>query len=183
MLKKYIAHFCTITKHRWLVFKLCCRAGIPWRGLVHDLSKYSPTEFFESARFYQGFKSPIPVARKELGYSKAWLHHKGRNKHHVEYWVDLEAPNVYPIIPYKYTIEMICDGIAAGLVYKGKDWTANSQIEYWENKKNTAPTNEKIKDLLTEVYLQISKQGINKTITKKNLKKLYYQFCGEDKKE
>lgn len=184
MFKNYIAHFCTVTKHRWIVFKLCCKAGIPWRGFVHDLSKYSPTEFIESAKFYQGGrKSPIPVAREKQGYSKAWLHHRGRNKHHVEYWNDLEAPNEYPIIPYKYTVEMICDGVAAGIVYKGKEWTPNSQVEYWENKRKTSPANEKIKDLLAEVYLQISKNGINKTITKSNLKKLYYQFCGKDNEE
>lgn len=181
MLKNYWGHFCTITKHKWIVFKLCCRAGIPWRGLVHDLSKYSPTEFIESAKFYQGGrKSPIPVARNIQGYSKAWLHHKGRNKHHVEYWSDLEAPDKYPIIPYKYTVEMICDGIAAGLVYKGKEWTPNSQIEYWRNKRKTAPANERIKELLEEVYLQISKNGINKTITKSNTKELYNKYCCEN---
>lgn len=178
MLKNYWKHFCTVNKHRWLVFKLCCRAGIPWRGFVHDLSKYSPTEFIESVKFYQGVKSPIPVAKDALGYSKAWLHHRGRNKHHVEYWSDLDARDKFPIIPYKYTIEMICDTISASLVYNGKNWSAEEQIKYWENKRKTAPANEKIKDLLSEVYLQISKQGINKTITKNNMKKLYNQYCG-----
>ena len=179
MIKNYVCHFCTVTKHRWLVFKLCCKAGIPWRGLVHDLSKYTPTEFIESAKFYQGGrKSPIPVAKSVQGYSKAWLHHRGRNRHHIEYWCDLDAPDKFPIIPYKYTVEMICDGIAAGLVYKGKNWTPNLQVEYWENKKNEVPGNEKIKNLLSEVYMQVSNQGINKTITRKNMKKLYNQFCG-----
>lgn len=177
MIKNYWKHFCTINKHRWLVFKLCCRAGIPWRGFVHDLSKYSPTEFIESAKFYQGTRSPIPVAKDKLGYSKAWLHHRGRNKHHIEYWSDLEAPDKFPIIPYKYTVEMICDSIAASLVYNGKNWTKDKQIEYWERKKQTAPANEKIKELLTQVFLQISKQGINKTITKANMKKLYNEYC------
>ena len=59
-LKNTIKHFNTINKHRWLVFKLCCKAGIPWRGFVHDLSKYSRTEFWDSVRYYQGGKkSPI----------------------------------------------------------------------------------------------------------------------------
>lgn len=182
MIKNYINHFRTITKHKWVVFKLCCRAGIPWRGLVHDLSKFSPTEFIESAKYYQGGKkSPIPVAKQQKGYSKAWLHHRGRNKHHVEYWTDTEAPDTFPIIPYKYTIEMICDGLAAGLVYAGKNWNEDFQLKYWENKRKTAPANEKIKDLLTEVYTQISINGINKTITRKNMKKLYNQFCKEEK--
>lgn len=182
MFKNYIGHFCTIIKHKWVVFKLCCRAGIPWRGLVHDLSKFSLTEFIESAKYYQGGKkSPIPVARQQSGYSKAWLHHRGRNKHHVEYWTDAEAPDRFPIIPYKYTVEMICDGLAAGLVYAGKNWNKDFELKYWENKRKTAPANEKIKDLLTEVYTQISINGINKTITRKNMKKLYNQFCKEEK--
>lgn len=181
-MNKYIGHFCTVTKHKWIVFKLCCRAGIPWRGFVHDLSKFSPTEFIESAKFYQGGKrSPIPAAREKNGYSKAWLHHKGRNKHHVEYWVDERAPEKYPIIPYKYTIEMICDSLSAGIVYYGKNWTNNSELEYWEKHKNIVLTNDRIKNLLTEVYTQVSIQGINKTITKKNLKNLYYKHCGDIK--
>ena len=50
MIKKAIKHFNLITKHRWIVFKLCVKAGIPFRGLLHDLSKYSPTEFIESVK-------------------------------------------------------------------------------------------------------------------------------------
>ena len=178
MLKNYWRHFCTVNKHRWIVFKLCCRAGIPWRGFVHDLSKYSPIEFIESAKFYQGVRSPIPVAKEVLGYSKAWLHHRGRNKHHVEYWSDMEAPDKFPIIPYKYTVEMICDSIAASLVYNGKNWTPDKQIKYWESKKTTTPINEKIQDLMTEVFTQISVNGINKTVTKENMKQLYSKYCG-----
>ncbi len=177
MLKNYIRHFCTITKHKWVVFKLCCRAGIPWRGLVHDLSKYSPTEFIESAKYYQGTKSPIPVARNTKGYSKAWLHHRGRNKHHVEYWNDEKAPDKLPIIPYKYTIEMICDTIAASMVYNGKDWSAKKQIEYWKRNESVTPVNEKIKKLLSEVYRQLDENGLKETINRTNLKKLYNQYC------
>ena len=92
MLKKMWQHFKLITKHKWIVFKLCTRVGLPWRGLVHDLSKYSPIEFYESAKYYVGYKSPIQVARQERQYSAAWLHHKGRNKHHEEYWYDFNAP-------------------------------------------------------------------------------------------
>lgn len=172
-----IKHFITITKHKWLVLILCIKAGIPWRGIVHDLSKYSPTEFIESVKYYQGDHSPITKCKKENGYSKAWLHHKGRNKHHYEYWYDREAPDQTPMIPYQYTVEMICDGLAAGIVYNGKKWTNDLQLKYWNNRKQYAKINPRISNLLTEVYTQISKQGIDKTITKKNLKELYYQYC------
>ena len=40
------------------------------------------------AKYYQGNRSPNEIERREKGYSAAWLHHKGRNKHHLEYWID-----------------------------------------------------------------------------------------------
>ena len=82
------AHTALVMRHKWGVLRNCARCGILWRGLVHDLSKFTPTEFFESVRYYQGNRSPIGVCRRERGVSLAWLHHKGRNKHHIEYWFD-----------------------------------------------------------------------------------------------
>ncbi|MBQ8828170.1 MAG: catalase, partial [Clostridia bacterium] len=84
----FIKHFMTITKHRHIVMLHCFKAGIVWRGLMHDLSKYSPTEFIPGARYYQGTRSPNAKERELFGYSKAWIHHKGRNRHHYEYWRD-----------------------------------------------------------------------------------------------
>jgi hypothetical protein len=179
MIEKMIKHFCTITKHKYLVLKLCIKAGIPWRGIVHDLSKYSPTEFFESVKYYQGKFSPIAASKRENGYSKAWLHHKGRNKHHAEYWNDPRAIIQNPVIPYKYAIEMICDTLAAGMVYNKKDWTNSTQLEYWnrDKEKNVVIMNEKIMNLLTEVYTLISINGIDRIINKKTLKGLYNKHC------
>lgn len=170
-------HFVTITKHKWIVLKLCIKIGIPWRGLVHDLSKYSPTEFWESARYYQGNRSPITACKKEKGYSKAWLHHKGRNKHHPEYWFDINAKDRSPVIPYPYVAEMICDNLAAGIVYNGKNWTKETQLKYWLHAKDKTMINEKVADLLTEVLTQVSEKGIDKTMTKTNIKSLYHKFC------
>ena len=132
-MNKIFEHFKLITKHRWYVFKHCCKAHLFWQGLTHDLSKYSPTEFWESAKFYVGDHSPINEAKKTNGYSKAWLHHKGRNKHHYEYWFDANSPDRTPIIPYKYAVEMVCDKMAAGIVYNGKDWKQDTQIKYYMN--------------------------------------------------
>lgn len=173
---KFFKHLHLINKHKWYVFKLCLKAGIPFRGLVHDLSKYSPTEFFESVKYFNGNHSPIVESKKENGYSKAWLHHKGRNKHHFEYWIDLNAPDKTPIIPYKYTVEMICDTLAAGIVYKGKNWYPKYQLEYFNNRKDKAYINEKIKKVLEETYKEVALNGINKTINKKNLKKIYKEY-------
>ena len=177
LLKNVVKHFALITKHKWVVFKLCCKIGEPWRGLVHDLSKYSPTEFFESIRYYQGDHSPITEAKKENGYSKAWLHHKGRNKHHSEYWIDLEAPDKTPIMPYKYVAEMLCDKLAAGMVYKGRDWTKEYELEYWTKEKERILINEKLKNMITDFFTQVSINGIDKTLTKKNVKELYEKYC------
>ena len=172
----FFKHLHLINKHKWYVFKLCLKAGIPFRGLVHDLSKYSPTEFFESVKYFNGNHSPIVESKKENGYSKAWLHHKGRNKHHFEYWIDLNAPDKKPIIPYKYTVEMICDTLAAGMVYKGKNWYPKYQLEYFNNRKDKAYINEKIKKVLEETYKEVALNGINKTINRKNLKKIYKEY-------
>ena len=120
MIKKFFGHLHTVNTHRFRVFKLCCRVGIPFQGLVHDLSKYSPVEFFEGVKYYQGNYSPIRKCKQENGYSRAWLHHKGRNKHHYEYWYDYAASVETPIIPFKYFLEMVCDSLAAGMTYQGE---------------------------------------------------------------
>lgn len=178
-IKNIYGHFKTVTKHRWLVFKLSVKAGIPIRGLLHDLSKYSYTEFFESAKYYQnGKRSPVPVAREQNGYSKAWLHHKGRNKHHFEYWYDAEAKE-QPIIPFKYSAEMVCDMLAAGMTYQGENWKKEFAIEFWnKKKKDKVIANQKMKNFLTEVFTEVSINGVDSTINKKNLKKLYEKNCG-----
>lgn len=176
-LKNAIKHFNLITHHKWIVFKLCCKVGKPWRGLLHDMSKYSPTEFLESAKYYVGSHSPITEAKKDKGYSEAWLHHKGRNKHHSEYWVDYNAPEVAPIIPYPYAVEMICDKLAAGIVYEGKKWTKEYELEYWNKEKEKIEAHPKMKDFITAVMTEVAEQGIDKTLTKKNIKQLYKKYC------
>ena len=176
-IKNVVEHFCTITKHRWVVFKLCTKVGEPWRGLVHDLSKYSPTEFWEGVKYFNGHHSPITDCKKDKGYSEAWLHHKGRNKHHADYWVDTSAPEKYPLIPYQYVAEMICDKLAAGIIYQGKDWTKEYELKYWERERVNYPLNENVKKVITEVLEQVSKNGIDSTLTKKNIKSLYKKYC------
>ena len=155
-LKNIVGHFMVITRHKWVVFKLCCKVGQPWRGLVHDLSKYSPTEFWEGVKYFNGKHSPITDAKKDKGYSQAWLHHKGRNKHHTDYWVDLSAPDKTPIIPYQYVAEMLCDKLAAGIVYKGKDWTPEYELNYWVNERDRTLVNDHIDALITEFFTQVS---------------------------
>ena len=181
-LKKFFGHLNTVNKHRFLVFKYCVKAGIPFRGLVHDLSKYSPTEFWEGVKYFNGKHSPITDAKKDKGYSQAWLHHKGRNKHHTDYWVDLSAPDKTPIIPYQYVAEMLCDKLAAGMVYKGKDWTKEYELDYWLNERDKTLVNDQVEALITEFLTQVSKDGIDKVLTKKNVKALYKKYCSPERR-
>lgn len=173
ILVNVVKHFITITKHKLIVFKLCIIAGEPWRGFMHDWSKYSFTEFWESAKYYTGKFSPIHACRKINGYSKAWLHHKGKNKHHHEYWYDYNTEEKTPVMPYKYAVEMICDNLAAGITYNGKNWTNSTQLEYWNKIEGKKKVNPKINKFAKEVFKEVSEKGIKPVIKKKNLKDIY----------
>lgn len=129
----YYKHFKTICKHKWYVFKECAACGIFWQGVIHDLSKFSRVEFMSSAKHFQGNKSPIEAEKEAIGYSLAWLHHKGMNPHHWEYWTDF-APDgllVANKIPWKYVIEMVCDWIGAGKAYEKTKWTCHTPLAYY----------------------------------------------------
>ena len=106
------SHLRTIQHHRKLVRRHCFQVGLYKQGLLHDLSKYSPVEFRVGARYFQGNQSPNNIERKEQGYSSAWLHHKGRNRHHYEYWTDMSKETWrYEGVPMprKYLVEMVMD--------------------------------------------------------------------------
>ena len=125
-------HFKTITRHRHGVIKNCYKAGILWQGLRHDLSKYSPEEFLKGCKYYQGTRSPHEAEREEYGFSYGWMHHKGRNKHHFEYWTDydLRTKLMTPVkMPLKYVKEMFCDRVAASIQRMMVDYRANPPKE------------------------------------------------------
>ena len=176
-IKNIFGHLKTILIHKYWVFYYCCKFRIPWQGITHDLSKLSPTEFWESVKYYQGGKkSPIPVIKKKNGYSEAWQHHKGRNKHHYEYWYDYAAPEVTPIIPFKYFLEMVCDSFAAGMTYQGKKWDQHYQLKYWNKVKEKSKLHPAMEKLLDRVYSEVDKQGLDKVLNKKYLKELYKEY-------
>ena len=172
----FIKHLSLVNRHRFKVFCLCVKAGQPWRGFVHDLSKYSPEEFWEGVKYFQGSYSPIKNCKLENGYSKAWLHHIGRNKHHYEYWYDYNADVSSPILPYKYFVEMVCDSLAAGMVYQGKDWNQEYQMHYWLRVRENAKIHPKMDKLLTKVYTDVAKKGLNTVVNKEYLSDLYRRY-------
>ena len=136
----FFGHIRNILVHKWWVFYYACKFGIPWRGFIHDWSKFHPIEFFESVKYYQGNSSPIPYCKLVNGVSYAWQHHKGHNPHHYEYWTDNfdgRGTPTYHKIPYKYLLEMMADWFAAGRTYVGSDFTVQDEINWWKWKRET----------------------------------------------
>ena len=162
-----IKHFIKITKHRHLVMKLCFKMGLYKQGLLHDLSKYSYTEFSNSSKYYVGTYSPTISERKEKGYSDIWMHHKGRNKHHYEYWFDfsnVEKKYVPIKIPIKYVKEMICDRIAASKVYLKDKYTKSSALEYFNRTYDRHEMHPETSALLKSWLELVSEKGENEAI-------------------
>lgn len=160
--KRLFGHFLTVTRHRHKVIAHCAKAGILWQGLRHDLSKYTPTEFVPGVRYYTGKRSPNEGERERFGYSKAWMHHKGRNKHHYEYWVDynLETKRNEPVImPYNYVAEMFCDRLAASKIYNGSKYTDRSPLEYFEHRKPHRSIHLKTRDEIEKLLVMNAEQG------------------------
>ena len=161
-----IKHFKTITKHRHVVIVHCFKAGVFWQGLRHDLSKYSPTEFIPGMKYYAGTHSPNETERAKFGYSLAWIHHKGRNKHHFEYWTDYNPKSkvVEPVkMPMRYVAEMFCDRVAAGKIYNGKNYNDKSPIEYFMKAKGRRVIHPETSDLLESLLVMLSEEGENAT--------------------
>lgn len=179
-------HFCTITRHRHLVRKVCFKMGLYWQGITHDLSKYSPAEFIPGAKYFVGYRSPNDMQRRSEGYSSAWLHHKGRNKHHFEYWNDYlidennKVGTGHVKMPVRYVAEMFADRIAACKVYQGKDYTDASPLEYFNKGKSRGNfMHEDTDELLMNLLTMLANEGEDATtkfIKNTVLKKGYDSF-------
>jgi len=116
----YLAYLWYILRHKWFVFLECCKLGIPWLGLTHDLSKFSKIErvayahcFFNpdgskrDVRDKTGFYDPS----KFDGFEGAWNNHQKHNKHHWQYWVCIHVTGEPKLLPFpdKYRHEMLAD--------------------------------------------------------------------------
>ncbi len=139
MFHRLSGHLSTVAHHRRLVRQMCFQVGLYRQGLMHDLSKYSPEEFLVGVRYYQGDRSPNNAEREDRGVSLAWLHHKGRNKHHLEYWIDYDPDPKKAIsgmpMPLNYVAEMFCDRVAACKTYQGDKYTDASPYAYYEKSR------------------------------------------------
>lgn len=163
---KALRHFITITKHRHAVIRHGFKAGILFQALFHDLSKYSLAEFPTGAKYYAGTKSPNEKERELYGYSPAWLHHKGRNKHHFEYWTDYSPKTKQnePVkMPIKYVKEMFCDRVAASKIYQGKNYTQSHPIEYFLKGKGIRFIHPETSELIEFWLMTLSLKGEKET--------------------
>ena len=161
-MKNFLGHLHTINHHRRLVRQGCFRMGLYWQGLTHDLSKYARVEFSTGVRYYQGTRSPNTAEREEKGWSEAWMHHKGRNRHHWEYWTDysVEEKRYVPVpMPRRYMAEMICDRIAASKIYNGPKYTDASPLEYLQRGKMHDHMHPETHALLTRFMTQLRDEG------------------------
>lgn len=162
-LKNVVGHFKTITHHKILVMKNCFRVGLYRQGLLHDMSKYTPSEFIVGCRYFQGDRSPNAAERDDKGYSSAWLHHKGRNKHHYEYWIDVDKEDGYRMagmkMPVKYVIEMFMDRIAASKTYKKEKYTDRTSLEYYNLTKDVIVIHPETRALLEKLLVMLADEG------------------------
>ena len=161
-------HFKTITMHRLIVMVGCFRVGLYWQGLTHDLSKYSPTEFLSGAKYYQGTRSPNTAEREDKGYSQAWMHHKGRNRHHYEYWTDMNrATRNYESVPMprKYLAEMVMDRRAACITYQGDAYTDASALNYFMGSRERELMHPQTREELEYVLTMLRDKGEKATFS------------------
>lgn len=98
----YLKFLWSLLRHKWFVFVECCKLGIPWLGIVHDSSKFSPSEFVPYARYFYGnypnrddihgdmrniLSDRYTAEGVKAAFDVAWLHHQRRNRHHWQYWL------------------------------------------------------------------------------------------------
>ena len=173
-LQKTFHHLKTIGEHRRLVRKFCFKCGLYKQGLTHDLSKYSFSELIPSIRYYQGYRSPYTREKELNGYSLGWLHHKGRNKHHWEYWWDKIDGKWQPIkMPQNYVVESICDRIAACKVYQKEQYIPSSPLNYYLNSKDEQNLHPLTANLFERILRYIQINGEENTF--KKIKELLHQ--------
>ncbi len=163
MNRKWLLHLKTINHHRALVRKHCFQVGLYRQGLTHDLSKYTPVEFLVGARYFQGDRSPNDAERRDRGYSSAWLHHKGRNKHHLEYWIDYTPDGDHHMdgmkMPVRYVVEMFCDRMAASKTYRKEAYTDSDPYDYYQNSKDHYLLHPETAALLEKMLLKLREEG------------------------
>ena len=177
LIQRFFGHLHTVNTHRFLVMKMCFYCGMYRQGLTHDLSKYSLTEFVPSVRYYQGNRSPIGKEKEINGYSQCWLHHKGRNRHHWEYWVDRENGKTNLIclpMPFDCMLESVLDRISASKTYNGNQYTSSEPYDFFLRSKEYHTMNQKTASEIAGLLLYLKENGEKKAL--QYYRSLYKQY-------
>lgn len=166
--ENFKGHLSTINHHKMEVMRLCFKLGLYKQGILHDLSKYSPKEFISGVVFYTGDKSPNTTERRVTGKSEAWLHHKGRNRHHFEYWIDYgQEPGAGmqgTKMPVKYVVEMFCDRIAACKTYYKENYNDSMPFEYFNKNRKHYMMHPETMELLGKMLIMLKRYGEEDTL-------------------
>ena len=175
-IKRFFGHLKVVIRHKRLVYHYASLFGYRWRGLVHDLSKFSPVEFFEGVKYWVGYCSPIIIAKQKTGISYAWLHHRGHNKHHPEYWIDkLNDGGVPHKMPFKYVVEMVCDWLAPGKTYNSTNEDIfQKEYDWWKKRAEKSKIHNDTKELVSKILWNLKEYSVlyngNEEQTIKNVK-------------
>lgn len=161
-------HLHTILRHKKMVRRNCFRAGLYWQGISHDWSKYHPIEFWNGVKYYQaGKRSPNHAEKEDKSYTSAWLHHKGRNRHHYEYWIDIPVDSTQGqqgmCMPDRYIVEMFCDRMAASKNYNAQNYDDSFPLAYYEKNKGHYLMHPHTKELLEKLLHMLAEEGEDKT--------------------
>ena len=186
--QKAFTHIKTIIVHKHFVFKYCVLTGIPIRGILHDLSKFSPAELFLNIKYTEKGTSPVAIQKKKFGYCSSWMHHKSRNLHHYEYWMDRFDDGCYVTrMPYKYTVEMLCDYLGANAAYSGNTGKNSKEIykseyNWWQTRRDSCamhPDNKRFLDVILGDLYDCSFGPENKYLDQKQINKKIKRILGK----
>ena len=167
----FFKHLKVVLKHKHNVLRYASKLGIFWTGLVHDLTKFSPTEFNRSVKYFDGRRSPTIIERKSHdNFSYICVAHTGRNKHHWQYWVDYTRDDiVVNVIPYKHALEYVADVLSASKVYNPKDFTLMVAHDYFKEHSKTYLMHPATKEFILWTIKEAYDNGfkaVKKSITK-----------------
>lgn len=147
---KHLKYLRYLARHKWFVLVACFRRGLYWQGIIHDWSKFLPSEWIPYANFFYGFKPTEEDRRRSrviFGYdcwpssewmrdrfNRAWLAHQHRSPHHWQHWIlRNDDGTTFPVeMPHRYVLEMLADWDGAGRAITGK--TGGTPVWYAKNR-------------------------------------------------
>lgn len=163
-----------IVIHKFWVAYYCFQLGLYWQGITYDLSKFSLTEIKGALKYWNDFKSSLAYEKELNGYSETFLHHRGHNPHHYEYWIhSLDEGGVAAEMPRKYALELICDYLAACRTYRGNP---KEEYKWWEEHSPKMKIHRRTKQYLNRIFLNFSHNSLKQAVKfadKCMLNKLY----------